>query len=370
MTLNTDKFVIAAEDLQDEAVDHRVAQMQSAAAPQMVRSVGVAPAPVSGVSKFLRGNVGMLGLAGLLGGIVGWVISEMVMGADGGSSGGDLAVETAIWLATFAAGLGAVMSAFEGVQLRSLAKVRIALLKSVPVVAGGALVGGYLAQSIYEPIIESAYRRAIATGSVPEAESIMLGAMRFGRGVGFMVAGIAIGCALGAATGAKKRALNGAIGGAVGGFAGGFVFDWVGMSLGDGSGAGPSRLVALTLTGVLVGIAIGLVEQVRKDHWIEIVSGGMAGKQFILYHDTTEVGSDPACAVTLIKDPAIAARHVSLTQTPRGLLARQLSPIAPLMINGQQAAEHLLSDGDLVQVGTTVLRYGQRGQSMPTLRQI
>jgi hypothetical protein len=318
----------------------------------------------------LRGNLAMLALAGLLGGLLGWGLAEVIGRPDAvdGPFGDNHAAGTALFTGLFALGLGAVMASFEGLQLRSAAKVRQALAKSLPIVIGGAAVGGYLAQKmLFEPIMESAWRRAFDAPTEGAAESIVLGALRLGRGVGFALMGIAIGCALGAATGAKQRALNGAIGGAVGGFAGGFIFDWIGMTIGGDSG-GPSRLVALVITGVLIGVAVGLVEQVRKDHWIEIVSGGMAGKQFILYHQATDIGSDAGCHVTLIKDPGIAGHHASMTQTPRGLLVRQTSPTAPLLVNGRPVGEHVLADGDVVQLGQTLLRYGQRGQAMPTLR--
>jgi hypothetical protein len=371
MSTESNKFVISAEELSDAAIDARVAELQAAAVPAMVRTVGAAPVQATGAARWLRGNLPMLALAGLLGGLLGWFLAELIARPDAVDRPleGVAGAGTALFTSLFALGLGAIMASFEGLQLRSGAKVKQALAKSLPIVVGGAAVGGYLAQvMLFKPIMDSAYRRAVAADTFAAGEAIMLGALRLGRGVAFALMGIAIGCALGAATGAKQRAINGAIGGAVGGFAGGFVFDWIAIALGGDSGA-ISRLVALVLTGVLIGLAVGLVEQVRKDHWIEIVSGGMAGKQFILYHQATDVGSDPGCHVTLIKDPGIAGHHASMTQTHQGLLVRQVVPSAPVLINGQPVAEHVLRDGDVVQLGQTLLRYGQRGQAMPTLRE-
>lgn len=366
-----EKFIITTDDLADARVDQRVAEMQAAAAPPMIRAVGAPAVESSGAARFLRGNLVMLALAGLAGGFLGWLLAEIISRPDAadGPFADNLAASTALFTSLFALGLGTVMVSFEGLQLRSAAKVKQALSKALPVVIGGAAVGGYLAQIVlFEPIMDSAYRRAFGKADQAVADSIVLSGLRLGRGLGFALMGVAIGCALGAATGARQRAVNGAIGGAVGGFVGGFVFDSIATALGGDSG-GPSRLVALVVTGLLIGVAVGLVEQARKDHWIEIASGGMAGKQFILYHQQTDVGSDPSCHVTLIKDPAIAGRHVSMTQTARGLLARQLEPSAPLLVNGGPVEEHLLTDGDLMQLGQTLLRYGQRGQVMPTWRE-
>lgn len=355
-TSDPNKLVISEEELASPEVDERVEALKAAATPQMVRQVGTAPTGGSRVSS----NVGSLALAGLIGGALGWLISEVVSSPDASDQifGDNLAAGTAFWVALYALGLSGVLSSWEGIQARSGAKAASAMSRAVPAALVGAAVSGWIAQvAIYEPMLESAYQSATS-------DADMMAAFHLARGLAFMFVGVVVGAALGISSGSGKRAVNGAIGGAVGGFVGGFVFDYVGAATDSG---GLSRAVALGLTGTLIGLAIGLVENARKEHWLEIVSGGMAGKQFILYNDRTVIGSSPACSVTLIKDPQIAPEHVTLVSSAQGLRMSAMDPSRPTLVNGQPQQQAVLTDGDLVQVGSSVVRYRQKAQATPTL---
>lgn len=362
------RLVISDDDLADTSVDDRVNELQRAAAPQLVQSVGTPTTASTTSGAWWRKTAVTLAIAGTVGGFVGFVLSELLTSPDGeATASANAGLDIAIWVALFAIGLGAVMAAWEGIEIQSGEKIKQALVQTLPAVVAGGAVAGFLAQTaIFEPITESAFRRAMESGSLEEAEAIYLSAVRFARALGFMLVGAAMGAALGAGARSGKKALNGAMGGAVGGFIGGFVFDWVGMTIGAETGA-VSRAVVMILTGLIVGVAIGLIENARKDHWLEIVSGGMAGKQFILYHDETIIGSDASCGITLIKDPHISPRQALLKQNGQGATVQSLDQSRPVLVNGTPATSRQLVDGDLVQLGQTVVRYGQRDQATPTL---
>ena len=161
--------------------------------------------------------------------------------------------------------------------------------------------------------------------------------------------GIAVGAGVGVAYRKRQRIINGIIGGAIGGFIAGYAFDYF-------TGGVAARLFGILFTGLAIGLGIGLVEQARRQHWLEIRSGGMAGKQFILYSGTTSIGSAPACDVTLIKDPAIAPHHLTLTAGDHGL-SITAAPGAVVLVNGQPTDGRALSDGDFLTIGSTVLGY-------------
>lgn len=355
-TPDPNKLVISEDDLAAPEIDERVEALKAAATPQMVRQVGSAPSSTSSASS----NVARLALAGLFGGALGWLVSEIIARPDAPDAlfAENFAAGTAAFTALYATGLSAVLSGWEGVEARSWPKASTALGKALPAAVIGGAASGWIAQiAIFEPILDAAYESATTDVDV-------LNAFHLARGLSFMFMGIIVGAALGLASGAGKRAVNGAIGGAVGGFVGGFAFDYVGTATDSG---GLSRAVALGLTGTLIGLAIGLVENARKEHWLEIVSGGMAGKQFILYNDRTVIGSSPACSVTLIKDPQIAPEHVTLMSSAQGLRMSAMDPSRPTLVNGQPQQQAVLTDGDLVQVGSSVVRYRQKAQATPTL---
>ena len=359
--------LVTWDELQAPEVSARVEQLRAAGAPPLVRAVG---APPSSTTSVLRNGIVTLGIAGVVGGLVGWALSELITNtrAPEGTSHwyGDSDTAGAIVFVLFIAlGLGGVLSAVDGLEARSLQKAWQRLRLALPVLAVGGVVGGYLAQKLYESRIDAAIKDASdyfdATGDTSGAFEQLQGAVHLSRGLGFALLGLAIGLALGLSSRSKQRAINGAIGGVVGGGVGGYVFDYV--DLGD-SGA-MNRLVAIVITGAVIGLAVGLVEQVRRELWLEIVSGGMAGKQFILYNDATVVGAGPSCDITLIKDPQIVDRHLLLSRSGSTTRATAATPGVPFLLNGQPVLESTLTDGDTVQVGSTVLRLRAKSASAP-----
>jgi len=369
---------IGWDDLQDDAVDRRVQELRAAREVPLVQAVGTPTAPPSGgLGALLRGSVMSLALAGLVGALATWLLLEAVVRPDARSNWYGDSVTTGNVIATlaFVAGLGLILSAWDGIQARSWPKSWKLVAKALPVLAVGGLVGGCITDKVYTSMIDDVYDEAAARAAQAvdfvEGERIFFdyveSHIHLPRGIALALVGITVGAALGAASRSSKRAVNAVVGGLVGGFVGGYLFDYIGGT--DSSGA-MSRLVATVITGVLIGVAMGLVETARREHWLEIVTGGMAGKQFILYHDDTVVGAGADCHVTLIKDPQIAPRQVSLRRTGAGLTLSNLDPMRPVLINGHPVQQQTLGDGDLVQLGATVLRYRERGDNAPVSGQI
>ena len=94
----------------------------------------------------------------------------------------------------------------------------------------------------------------------------------------------------------------------------------------------------------------------------------MAGKQFILYHEETVVGAAADCQVTLIKDPLIAPSQLSLLNTSRGMTLTNLSLQHPVLLNGRPVDSEVVRDGDTVQVGGTMLRFGEKRPNAPAVQ--
>jgi hypothetical protein len=370
-----DRLEISWADLNDSSVTARVAEMQTARQIPLVQTVGAAAdESPTGLAGLLRGSVVTLVIAGIVGAVATWGLVELLLKPDADSHwfGSSVTTGNVLMTVAWALGLGLVISGWEGVQARSWVKARNAMLKAAVVLIPGGIVGGFLADKIYhsmtQNLIRDALNKALAQGtdetsSLQIFQQYMQDHMHLPRGIAIGIVGVAVGAGLGAATRSVRRALNGAVGGFVGGFLGGFVFDYVGS--GSSSGVMP-RLVATGITGILVGVSVGLIETARRENWLEIVSGGMAGKQFILYRADSTIGSGADCDVTLIKDPAIQARHASLVRTANGLSVRALDAAGTVLVNGQPVSDYALHDGDLVQFGSTVVRYRAKNRAQPT----
>lgn len=354
----TEKINISSEELASTAIDDRVAQMRKAQEIELVRAVGTPAQAAAGGGNFLRSTVGSMLIAGIIGGGIGWMIAELFAPDSPLDATSDqIAMSTAAWTALVALGMAAAMSGSEAVQARSGRKLGQSLAWSLPLALAGGAIAGYVTQKIYESMIRGVLEDALRRASTEEEfTQIVKDGIHLPRGLGFAIFGAVVGLALGASTKSGRRAVNGLLGGAAGGFVGGFVFDFIEFS--DSGDGGVNRLVALLIMGLVIGLAIGLIENARKEFWVEILSGGMAGKQFILYHESTTVGSSPDALITLIKDPNIAPEHLVLRRSPQGMSAVKAS--GQLVINGYPSEGTVLGNGDLIQLGETVLRFGER----------
>ena len=167
--------------------------------------------------------------------------------------------------------------------------------------------------------------------------------------------------------GGSKKIINGLIGGTIGGALGGLVFEQIEISqLHSSSTSDHSfwvRLLGMTITGIGVGLGIGLVERIRRDSWLLIASGPMAGKEFILYNASTTVGSDFRSDIVLVKDPQVAPNHLTFLRDPAGGVTLNATGVLAVAVNGIPAPSHRLRSGDVVSVGGSTLHYQERTAS-------
>ena len=119
-----------------------------------------------------------------------------------------------------------------------------------------------------------------------------------------------------------------------------------------GAGDRLSRLLGLLAVGALIAVAMRAVETARREAWLQVLAGGMAGKETatsILYHAITRIGSSPECEIFLLKDPSVAKVHAQIEDrgTQRILTAMQGSPV---LLNQVPVASQVLRSGDQLQL--------------------
>lgn len=85
-----------------------------------------------------------------------------------------------------------------------------------------------------------------------------------------------------------------------------------------------------------------------------IVAGPSRGTSVALDAEEVVLGRDSACGVCL-PDATLSRRHAALAQTPDGWRLRDLGSLNGLRVNGLSTAEHLLVEGDRIELGSSVL---------------
>lgn len=282
-----------------------------------------------------------LGLAGLVGALAGWGIAEPGF-IDGPShSWGNFLMLPSI-ITLMCIGFGVAESTVE----RSVKK---ALLRGILAFPLGILLGflfDMMANVIFEMLLRVAFEMGAQTFKNPT--------IWICRGLAWMVFGAAGGVVYGIVGQSAKKGKYGVLGGALGAGLGGVVFDPIAMATHLG---GVSRAVGFALFGLATGVGMGLVESALKDRWLYVVSGPLAGKQFILYKTQTTIGSRQESDIYLFKDATILPHHAVISLNgPRVSLQAN----GPVLWAGQPVNSRVLQDGDLLQLGRYAFRYKEK----------
>jgi ubiquitin-protein ligase len=252
---------------------------------------------------------------------------------------------TAIWFAIIALFVGLFLGIGEGVYYGSKEKaVKYALIGAgVSVVIG--FISGYIAQWMY-------YNMLSDTAAFLQNAFI--------RGIGWAVMGIGAGLAIGIIKPEKKRVLYCGIGGLAGAFVGGFLFDYICASPLAGGSDVSARGIAIIVMGLLIGLGVGLLEQVAKAAWLKVVRGEFEGKEYLVFAGTTSIGNNGKNTIVLFKDKLVGPNHCDIVlEGSKYVLVDKGTPMGTV-VNGQRIVRHVLRKGDAIAIGNSVLVFNTK----------
>jgi len=334
------------------------------------RPVSVGPSPTfSSVQppalQFLRTVQGRNIAAAATGITVGWAVCQItgfgqIPGLWTPTTKVGLDATTAAWTAVLGAIFAVVYAGWEHILARSWEGVRLVSIRAVSWGLSLAFIAGFIAQAVYLHFYLQIVRTLTLTDLATLSSNIKF---YLARSLAWGLFGVGMGVAVAGGLKSTDKLVNGVIGGGIGGALGGIVFQYAGFHIQSNAVA---QLVGLLVVGSGIGLAIGIVEKARRDAWIQVTGGPMAGKEFILYGADATVGSSPKCDVTLIKDVAIQPFHAVIrTVDGAGGQRRVLDAYegCTVAVNGQPSVHHLLHSGDFLAIGSTMVGYSERAAS-------
>ncbi|MCP3065060.1 FHA domain-containing protein [Myxococcus sp. K38C18041901] len=174
------------------------------------------------------------------------------------------------------------------------------------------------------------------------------------RGLAWALAGAAMGLGQGVALRSSKLLVNGLVGGMVGALIGGLLFDPINVLFDTGGEAWLSRGVGFGVIGFVTGLMTGLVELAAREAWIKMLTGPLAGKEFVLFKSPTTVGSSPKSDVYLFKDPEVEPSHALIHALGEGYELEDRDSPTGTYVNGRRVSRERLVSGDQVRIGKTV----------------
>ena len=347
---------ISLEKLDNPEVTRIVEQMEHDKEITMIREVG-ANAP--GGKPKNSGGLAILILTGggLVGGLLAFALNRILL--NGPLADASVTINNLTFTFVLAFVIGMSVSITDAAATRIASKVGIAAAIAFPTSIVVGLSIGQVANLFYSSMMEGIYTTAQERLANNESEEVVIDWIRnsthLPRGLAWLLVGVAAGLTVGVASRSLKRTGLCVGGGAVGGFLGGFIFDFMPAGS-DWSG----QLLGITLTGLFVGLAMALLEQAARTQWIEIIAGGMAGKQFILYKSDITIGSSPQSDITLIKDPTISPIHAKVYAQGGRSYLESVDPSRPCSVGGRVETRIALEDLMDVTIGGTIIRFREK----------
>lgn len=284
-----------------------------------------------------------LGLAGAAGAFLGWMVFEPWFSDDPDSP----VLQNLVFLPGVVALIAMALALAESLVERSWIKVARAAGVSLPL---GVVFG--LIFSIAGDLLLYVETRIMVEARLSLAEDSP--AFWIARALAWCVLGVGAGICFGLAGGSGRKCLYGVAGGIAGAFVGGVMFDPIALLT---HGAELSRALGMMMIGLASGVAIGFVESALKDRWLYVVAGPLAGKQFVIYKEVTQVGRRQTNDIYLFKDESIEPLHARIER--RGA-ASMLVAQGPVYVGGQPVTQRALRAGDLIKIGRYTFRYEEK----------
>jgi len=88
--------------------------------------------------------------------------------------------------------------------------------------------------------------------------------------------------------------------------------------------------------------------------WLSVSRGTQVGRRFTLRTLTTQLGRDSSSDIVL-EDKQVSRRHAEIRREAKGYVLYDLQSKNGTSVNGKRITEHLLREGDEIQIGQTVL---------------
>lgn len=294
-------------------------------------------------------NAVLGGLGGLLGWATGLVLTGAVLGGAAPGRGWQLYVQQGVLGLSVGVLIGAAVGAADGLVA---SRSRDRLLRGVRYGAGVGAAGGVVGLLVGE-----IFYGFVGGGVWP-------------RAMGWAIFGGMIGCADGFAAKMPVRLRYGLIGGLLGGLVGGSTYTSLLVVLtrlsGDRAfGQAVGGATGLVLLGACIGALIGLVESILRVSWVTVIGGPHEGETRTLdpVRSRTTIGRIGRCDLVLARDPTVGDIHATICREGDRLV---LAPEGGAVYlggpdQGRPVDRHALSDGDVIRLGTTRLRFTLRG---------
>jgi pSer/pThr/pTyr-binding forkhead associated (FHA) protein len=304
-------------------------------------------------------------LAGLVGGAIGWLPVELASHNSHLGQAQTTGALVAYYLsAAIAAGaIGAFITAVDTSDVRVTHEAQRRFILGFVICFALSFLSTYLGNYVFNLVLQAGGVGFSPSGELVSGSIVTLVIARL---LGWAIDGALVGAGVGLATLTMENVPKGAVGGLVGGAVGGIAFDLIGAMVGGGLA---SRFFGEAVTGLAIGLFIGLVQELTKAAWVTVEQGRLRGRQYRIEGARATIGRAEENAVGLFGDPSVQQRHAVIERRGADYVIRNLAVQEGTFVNGQRIETVDLHDGDRVKVGGYEMMFHLRGTSAPARHQ-
>ncbi len=296
-------------------------------------------------------------LAGLCGGAIGWLPVELASHNSHLGEAQTTAEMVGYYLsAAFAAGaIGAFITAVDTSDVHVTPEAQRRFVRGFAICAVLSLLSTWLGNFVFNWVLQAG---GVAFSPNGELVSGSIVTLVIARLMGWAIDGALVGAGVGLATLTAENVPKGALGGLVGGAVGGIGFDLIGAIVGGGLA---SRFFGEAVTGLAIGLFIGLVQELTKAAWVTVEQGRLRGRQYRIEGARASLGRAEENPVGLFGDPTVQPRHAVIERRGNGYAIRNLAVQDGTFVNGNRIESVDLHDGDRIRIGGYEIMFHLRG---------
>jgi pSer/pThr/pTyr-binding forkhead associated (FHA) protein len=298
-------------------------------------------------------------LAGLVGGAIGWLPVELASHNShlGQAQTTPEMIAYYISAAIAAGAIGAFITAVDTSEVRVTPEAQRRFIRGFAICALLSLLSTYFGNYVFNAVLQAGGVGFSPNGELVSGSIITL---VFARLLGWAIDGALVGAGVGLATLTAENVPKGAVGGLVGGAVGGIGFDLIGWIAGGGLA---SRFFGEAVTGLAIGLFIGLVQELTKAAWVTVEQGRLRGRQYRIEGARATIGRAEENPVGLFGDPSVQQRHAVIERRGADYVIRNLAVQDGTFVNGQRIESVDLHDGDRINIGGYEMMFHLRGTS-------
>jgi len=163
---------------------------------------------------------------------------------------------------------------------------------------------------------------------------------------------------------ARAKLLKCVLGGLGGGVLGGILaFLFRGLFADPGRFYFPTAL-GLVALGASIGLFVGLAQVILKEAWVRVEAGFRPGREMVLAKATTTIGRGEGSDIALFGDSGVEREHAQIVRDgARYYVVDNATPGGTFLNDQALKPRAELRSGDVIRVGSSVLRFYERQQS-------